>query len=309
MKIIKDKETLEFIFNKNIDYKLYVKFNDVEIISKKNISQVYLNFSNTQFITLPGCIYIIFLLYQIKINNRYFETRIISITESIIHILSKFGFFDSSSFYCNLQLDIKIESLIKTVRKISTSAIYWPIQTIPPNPDKNFESSNENFLNNYSDYFDLLIDNELIKSKEFSLNEIRSRFINSIFELIKNIWEHSCSWGLSSIQSTKITGTTICICDYGIGFITSYKNINVDYIVNPENNKRLIESQLENNFSSKSKIKHGHGLWRVKQFVDMVDGIMLIKTANYKVTYDGKTKTQKIKDDSFFMGTQIFINF
>lgn len=309
MEIIIESKSIELLYDSNIDYRLYSNFDKIQLIAKEEIDQVFLNFSKTKYITLPGCIYIIFLLYEIKLHNKYFETRIISITENLIHVLTKFGFFESSSFYCNLKVDKQISDLVYSYNYSNTSSIYWPIATVPPKLDRHFESNNAKFTNGYSEYFDLLIKNKLISSDKYSITEIRSKFNKSIYELVKNIWEHSNSWGLASIQSTDSTNTTIAICDYGIGFIESYKKRNSSYQDNSNNNNKLIESQLEDNFSSKSEHKYGHGMARVKEFVDLMNGILLIKTDKFKVTYNGKTKEQTIENDNFFKGAQIFINF
>lgn len=309
MKIIQDKEIVEFIFDKNIDYKLYLHFNEIELLCESKISQVYLSFANTQFITLPGSIYIIFLLYRIKLSNNYFETRFLTITESVLSYLVKFGFFDSSVSYCNLKTEKKIDSLLPRLSKMSSTSYYWPIRTVPPNSGSDFETSSISLMNDYSEFINLIMQKGLVNTKLHSYDEIRSRFNTTVYELIKNIWDHSDSWGLSSIQSTRVTGTTVCICDYGVGFVESYKKRNADYKDYNENYMELIESQLLDNFSSKSKSKYGHGLWRVKQFVNMIEGVMFIKTSCYNVVYNGKTKKQIISDDIYTIGSQIFINF
>ena len=309
MNIDKEGKSIELLFETNIDYKLYNAFEKIKLICNEDVNQVFLNFSKTKYITLPGCIYVIFLLHEIKISNRYLETKIISITENLIHFLTKFGFFNSSAFYFNLKVEKQIKHLVNKSIHSKSSAIYWPIATVPQNLDRDFDSNNSKFMNDYSEHFDLLIENDVISSETYSIREIRAKFLKAIYELIKNIWEHSESWGLSSIQSTNATNTTIAICDYGVGFVESYKKRNLEYLDNPENNKELIMSQLKPNFSSKSKYKFGHGLSRVKDFVRMLNGTLLLKTDKFRVVYDGKTDEEIIKNDSYFKGAQIFINF
>lgn len=317
MEIYEFENFIEIKFNYKVDYNLYKEFEKIQSINIDSFQIVYLDFSSTGFITLAGGIFIIYFTHYLKQKNSSIETRIKSIKNSVANTLAKFGFFKCSKLYCNLHLDNTLEKLntrfleyfdINNIRE--QSSIYWPIRTIPERSGNSFESDDAGYTNSFIDYFNLLVNSGKLPIYDISLEEVRKGFIKTAYELGLNIWEHSNSWGLSSIQSTEDTNTTIAICDYGDGFIGSYITKNPEYISTLENDKNLLEKLLTDGGTSKpNKNKNGHGLTRVMDFNRKVDGTLLIRTDCYEITLIKNQKEPKIDKTRYFKGTQVFINF
>lgn len=316
MEVKKQDNYIEITFESKLNYKLYEQFEKIQNVDKNNIKIIYLDFSNTKYISLSGAIFIVYFLNYLKTLNISFETRITSINENTAVILAKYGFLKCSKFYCNLQLDNTLEKINNRYLKNFDLAnihnqysFYWPIKTIPEKSGNYFESDESGFTNSFIDYFNLLVEQGKLKPVESSLEEVRVGFIKTVYELGKNIWEHSQSWGLSAIQSTTKTNTTLAICDYGIGFIGSYIAKNPNYERSQKNDKKLIEWLLIEGNSSKSKDKNGHGLTRVMDFTRQVKGVLLIRTDNFEITLKEAQLKPIIKERKYFKGTQVFINF
>ncbi|WP_417855159.1 hypothetical protein [Xanthomarina gelatinilytica] len=315
MEIEIENNYIVFVFGRKIDYKLYSRFESVEKVESQAFNQLFLDFSQTSFITLPGIIYVLYFLNHLKKNKEFFETRLINIKANIARQLAKFGFLNSSITYGNLFLDSELEIINNRLMSNfslenvnNQSSLYFPIKTLPKRSGEHFESDGSGFTNSFVDYFNLLDmrgEFEGLVNKEL----VKKKFTKAIYEIGKNIWEHSFSWGLAAIQSTESTGTSIAICDNGVGFIGSYKHRNPEYVINTDNNRNLIEWLIVEGNSSKGKNKNGHGLSRVFDFILEVKGTLLIKTDAFEITLKKDQEKPKIKSSSFFVGTQVFINF
>jgi anti-anti-sigma regulatory factor len=317
MRVYEFENYIEIKFNYKIYYNLYEEFKKIQSIKIENFQIIYLDFSSTGFISLAGGIYIIYFNHYLKQKNNLIETRIKSINPSVARTLAKFGFFKCSKIHCNLHLDDNLERLnnrflgyfdIDNIQK--HSSIYWPIRTIPKRIGNYFESDDAGYINSFIDYFNLLVISGKLPIYNISQEEVRKGFIKASYELGLNIWEHSNSWGLSSIQSTDETKTTIAICDYGDGFIGNYIVKNPEYKTSAENDKNLLEELLEDGGTSKqNKNKNGHGLSRVIKFTRNVEGTLLVRTDSYEITLVKNQKKPKIIKKTYFKGTQVFINF
>lgn len=317
MRVYEFENYIEIKFNYKVDYNLYKEFEKIQSIKIDNFQIIYLDFSSTGFISLAGGIYIIYFNHYLKKKNNSIETRIKSIKNNVANTLAKFGFFKCSKFYCNLHLNDNLERLNNRflgyfdINKIQEqSSIYWPIRTIPERSGNSFETDDAGYTNSFIDYFNLLVTSGKLPIYDISQEEVRKGFIKTAYELGLNVWEHSNSWGLSSIQSTDETKTTIAICDYGDGFIRNYIAKNPEYIRSLENDKNLLIELLEEGGTSKpNKNKNGHGLTRVMKFTRNIDGTLLIRTDNYEIILVKNQKKPRISKTRYFKGTQVFINF
>lgn len=317
MKVYEYDNYIELKFDYKVDYILYREFEKIQSVKIENFKLVYLDFSATGFITLAGGIYVIYLNHYLKKKNNSIETRIKSIKNNVANTLAKFGFFKCSKFYCNFHLDKNLEQLNKRflgyfdITNIQEqSSIYWPIRTIPERSGNSFETDDAGYTNSFIDYFNLLVASGKLPVYNISHEDVRKGFIKTAYELGLNVWEHSNSWGLSSIQSTNKTNTTIAICDYGDGFIGNYTAKNPEYKSSLKSDKNLLEELLEDGGTSKqNKNKNGHGLSRVIKFSRNVEGTLLIRTDCYEITLIKNQKKPKIKKTTYFKGTQVFINF
>lgn len=95
--------------------------------------------------------------------------------------------------------------------------IVWPMETIPTKgssiSDQDFENVCQHFVNNAADTFD-----RLFSSSHFNFDKgDKHNFWSSNVELYMNIFEHSGSWGLTTIHANPAHGTTVCYHDIGIG--------------------------------------------------------------------------------------------
>ena len=317
MRVYEFDNYIEIKFDYKVDYILYREFEKIQSIEIEKIQIVYLDFSSTGFISLAGGIYIIYFTHYLKKKNNSIETRIKSIKNNVANTLAKFGFFKCSKFYCNLHLNEDIEKINKRfleyfdISNISEqSSIYWPIRTIPQKSGNSFETDDAGYTNSFIDYFNLLVSSGKLPTYNISQEEVRKGFIKTAYELGLNVWEHSNSWGLSSIQSTDETKTTIAICDYGDGFIGNYIAKNPEYKTSSNDDKNLLKELLKDGGTSKlNKNKNGHGLSRVINFTRNVEGTLLIRTDRYEITLKKNQEEPKISETKFFNGTQVFINF
>lgn len=317
MRVYESDNYVELKFHYKVDYNLYREFEKIKSIKFEKFQIIYLDFTSTGFITLAGGIYIIYLCHYLTIKNNTIDIRIKSIKNNVANTLAKFGFFKCAEFYCNLHLNENLESINKRflsyfdINNIhEQSSIYWPIRTIPQSSGNSFESDDAGYTNSFIDYFNLLVYSGKLPVYEISQEEVRKGFIKTAYELGLNVWEHSNSWGLSSIQSTDETKTTIAICDYGDGFIGSYVAKNPEYKPSLVNDKILLTELLKDGGTSKpNKNKNGHGLSRVINFSRNVGGTLLIRTDCYEITIVKHQRNPKISKTTYFKGTQVFINF
>jgi hypothetical protein len=148
----------------------------------------------------------------------------------------------------------------------------------------------------------------MVKNVSGEDNEFfRKSFISAVNESIKNIWDHSESWGTVGLHSNKYQKNTFCLFDYGIGFINSYIKRIGSFERNSINDKAKLEWLFKEGHTSNDMNNHGRGLKKIADFVDMNDGIWYIKTDKYLMKYQKQKLT--IDEDSFFPGTQLMINF
>ena len=90
-----NNQILEIKFSEKIKFSISNFLSDVfGQITENSIKQVILNLSNTNFITLPGSIFILcFVSYLKRVKNSNLDTRIIIDSERIVSYLVNLGFF------------------------------------------------------------------------------------------------------------------------------------------------------------------------------------------------------------------------
>lgn len=291
-------------------------------IESHSFQIIDIDFSQTKFITLPGGMYLLFILSSIisskNKKNIYIESRISNLSEPLLVSIANFGLINVFITYANLKVPEAIKQLSESKsnywknivkKRISNlNAIYWPVTIIPTKTSDSFENDVSSYINNFTDYFNALNYNNFISNLSGEVLEYnRKSFIRAINEATKNVWDHSQSWGAASIYSSKNNKTTMCLFDYGIGFINSYIKRKGEFERNAANDKRILRWLFEEHNTSNDDENHGRGLARIAKFIDTTNGIWLIKTDKYMMQYD--SKGLKISEQSYFPGTQIMINF
>jgi hypothetical protein len=323
MNIYFEQDTLFIGLDETIDYKITESYAALyKSIETNQFNSLYLDFSKTKFITLPGALYLLMIVYFVINffkNHKVIETYIFGYSEKILDILLNFGCINSLKSYCNLNLDSELDQRSRSrlsfwdyrVRNINKrlNSIYWPISPIPLKHGNNSDQGLFKFFNNFIDSFKAICQCEMIENWERgTLDYLELNFVKAINELTKNVWDHSDSWGVASIQSNRINKTTFCIFDFGVGFINSYIKRKGPYKRSISEDKRTLDWLLEEGHSSNTGDNHGHGLSVIKKFIEIADGVLLISTDNYIITYSNKTNL-KIDVKSYFPGTQIMMNF
>lgn len=323
MKIIYSNNILTIKLGKKIDFTIYKYYEAIKHSSDNNSFQIIeIDFSETTYITLPGGMYLLFILssiinYKSK-QNIYVESRISNLSEPVLASLANFGLINVLIIYANLKVsddlkylsDNKINYWKNTVKKGNSNlnSIYWPVTIIPSKTSDSFENDVSNYINNFIDYFNALSYNKMIGSLSGEILEnSRKNFIRSINEATKNVWDHSYSWGVASIYSSKNNKTTLCLFDYGVGFINSYVKRRGAFERNVANDKAILEWLFNEYNTSNEGENHGRGLARIAKFIDITKGILLIKTDKYMMQYD--LNGLNIYEQPYFSGTQIMINF
>jgi len=329
MKITYSNNVLTLKLGKKVDFTIHKYYEAIKHASDNYSFQIIeIDFSETKYITLPGGMYLLFILSSL-INSKnklnfYVESRISNLSEPVLASIANFGLINVFITYANLKVseeikhlsDNKINYWKTTVKKGNSNlnSIYWPVTIIPPKTSDSFENDAKSYINNFIDYFNALSNNKIIGNLSGEILENnRKSFIRSINEATKNVWDHSHSWGAASIYSSKNNKTTLCLFDYGVGFINSYIRRKGAFERNTANDKGILkwlfdEFNTSNDTENENqKENHGRGLARIAKFIDITNGILLIKTDKYMMQFDLKGLT--ISEQTYFPGTQIMINF
>ena len=318
-----ENDILTFKLPKKIDYTFTSCYEILLLESKNGSFEILdLDFSNTLFITLPGAIYLVFIVHAVveskKKQNNYFETAITNYSEKTLAMLSNFGSIEMLKLYGNLKVakDVEDHSISrvkywKSLNNLSpkTQSIYWPMSNIPLKLGDRYEQNVRSFYGNFIDYFKVILNAGLINSDYLKTVDFIEKYFNkSINEATKNIWDHSESWGMASIQSTEYTKTTLCLFDFGVGFINSYVKRKGLYNRDLKSDMEVLVWLFQEGNTSQSSGNHGHGLSIIQKFIDMTNGTLLISTDSYLLTYT-KKRGLVINQKGYFPGSQIMINF
>jgi hypothetical protein len=269
-----------------------------------------LNFEKATFITLPAALYIISF-------SSYFKTRETNLVKSEINKLNKdllpflmsIGFFSTLVTRAGFVFENAIlseERNLITQTKANQRSIILPVSIVEFSNEKtNFEDYTRNFVRKFGQFFQLLTQSPTFNF-ENSPDELQELW-EALYENIKNIFDHSKSEGIGSIQaSTNLGGTTICFFDTGIGIAQSVMDSSQ---INIHSETEAIDWALIDGNSSKIKGKAGknlgHGFQIMKRFTDKRNGILTLRTGTHLFTY--RNKQWKNSLVNWFPGTQIII--
>ena len=116
---------------------------------------------------------------------------------------------------------------------------------------------------------------------------------------MKNIFDHSESWGIGAIYANQKSGLQICYYDIGIGIMESVRK---HKSIISDNDMDILNWALLDGNSSKDENNnnHGRGFTVIKKFIKSKHGILSIRTGRFHRLSDGTTKTT-----NWFPGTQI----
>jgi hypothetical protein len=195
---------------------------------------------------------------------------------------------------------------IDPVKREYYKAKIFPIHFIPPNLNKfEFDSTCWNFMDKIIGIFKPILKYDL----DFP-EELWRGFFEANYELYKNIFDHSKSWGAVAIQVLK-NETIFSYSDIGIGIKNSLsKFIKVKY--------NLSESEIDDCFAIKEALKkgvsskeinqdvnssnRGDGLYIVTKYIKKSRGRMIIRSG--RCLYPVDSIHRKV---CYFPGTQIHI--
>ena len=285
---------------------------------------VVFDFKNTKKVSLAGAISLIclsaYLLEDVKERNGIdLYCEISQLSEEQINLLMNFGFFREMVQKANLRminnmdLSFKKEILeleskyvkhqinkIKSKQKIHN--LIMPIGTIPIGAEDLYETRIYNFRNSFFDFYQKLIENGILNSTAKNEDENLDDFedvLNAILEVIKNIYDHSKSWGIGAIHARN-NHVEIVYQDIGIGISNSMRE---NPIFNSLSEKDAILHSLKDGVSS--KLENGNNMGRgftvIMDFVKERDGYLSISTGHYNII------NGKFKQINKFNGTQLVL--
>jgi hypothetical protein len=278
------------------------------------------NFKEVVYVSLPG---LMNLLLQISTHNENrftsYGTGIISfigISSSIIVELLSSGLLYHLVKHNNLvyinQLDIKsnytllsnenllINRLGLTSKKSKLN--YLPIAYQEPGIMGQYEYFISGFRNKFRDYFFNLLNAGYFNKGQESQNNLDSLFFEfsaALFEMPKNIYDHSFGQGYCGMVCSQITFCA-CFYDNGIGIVESMKKCN-EYA--HLNEKRIFELAFQQNVSSKrdSGNNSGMGLYKIFNFIEKSNGIFVVRSSGFMFN------NGKIRETSYAKGTHVVI--
>ncbi|MEO8664755.1 MAG: hypothetical protein ABI462_04595 [Ignavibacteria bacterium] len=311
---IYNSKILEIHFPVKIDFMISNFLAEVLDKNKVNeIDRLILNLSGSKFITLPAVVFIIcFSGYLKRFKNPYLETRIAVNSDKIISYLVNVGFFTQMNVYANLIVSYDLLNMEKNIRSkkfkenniSSNSSILFPISVIPENiGERHFEEYSRSFVYHFNNFFF-----ELSKNYKFGFSntsEESQELFGSLYENIKNIYDHSGTIGFGAIHSSLMqAGTVITFFDFGHGIINTVLDSGK---FDSTNRIDAFYWALENGHSSKKeKGNQGLGFTIIKNFVKKKNGILTIRTDKYLLNFRNGVN-QPLKCFNYFPGTQIVL--
>lgn len=288
------------------------------------IRLIIIDFKDTSYVTLSGLMYLIcFIAFLNKENKDLYSIttycELINLKENILNILMNFGFFEQMVSKGNLfrvnNVDILMNRALleeekryvnhqiqKSKSENKTRNLILPISTIITGGKKYYETYVGNFRNRFSDFYEKMVN---LGFFSFSLNSEEdykrefSNFSNAIFEISKNIYDHSNSWGLGAIHARE-NGIEIAYYDIGDGIAKSMKSC-TEYA--GISDLIAIKTAFIDGKSSKSENGNnkGRGFTKMLDFTQKRNGYFSVRTGNYHF------RNGKEKEINWFPGTQIVI--
>jgi hypothetical protein len=182
-------------------------------------------------------------------------------------------------------------------------AKFLPIQYIPIYHELfGFEGMCHDFINIIRNAFDSILQYDMKFSPEF-----KSNFFQSNYELLKNIYQHSESWGIVAIQVLK-DSIQFSYSDIGIGIKNSLNKITgaikgeKDCYYIGEAVKKGVSSRVSNVVKSNNNDNLGLGLYIVTSYVKKAKGKMMIRSGTCRYYSESN-----FKDTLNFPGVQIHV--
>jgi hypothetical protein len=183
--------------------------------------------------------------------------------------------------------------------------IVWPMRLIGQKENqharRDFEDVCQYLVNDAADHFD-----KLFSSPHFNFDKRdRHDFLLANYELYKNVYDHSHSWGLPMIHARPKWGTFICCYDVGIGIresVNASPNINKKFDTDDEAIKWAL---VEGNSSKVGG--NGLGLNIIEDFVSSRNGVIEIRSGKYLLRKKSGNTYWAPYRVPWFPGTQINI--
>lgn len=302
-----ENDKISFVLPENVSANIL----DTLIVTYRNVSELQsidINFSKVKYIDIEGAVSVICFFASLKQKNKRIKFNLTYPIESVFSYLLTLGFFGQLitrleiiegqtiiSYEKNLIQERKIKQKINSF-KIPSNPIILPIEIIQQKQDwisgSDFESMLGTFVNQAMNSLEAIRESPFYN---FDGKDYYS-FRESNVELYKNIFQHSKSWGLTTIHARPKYGTTVCYYDIGIGFKESIGLFKSD--------EEAIKWALIDGHTSKPEGDNdGFGLTLVQDFVFERNGAIKIRSGSclLQITSSG-IKTTTVP---FFPGAQI----
>jgi hypothetical protein len=285
---------------------------------------VIFNFKKTKKVSLAGAISLICLSAYLvndakERHNINLFCEISQLNEKQMNLLMNFGFFREMVQKANLRMInnidlsfkkelLELESkyvkhqINKTKSKEKLYNLIMPIATIPIGSEDLYETRIYTFRNSFLSFYQKLIENGILNSTAKNEEEYLDDFeevLNAILEVIKNIYDHSKSWGVGAIHARN-NHVEIVYQDIGVGIANSMRK-NTSFSSLSE--KEAIIHSFKDGVSSKSGNGNnmGIGFTIIRDFVKKRKGYLSISTGQYNIINDKFKQIKKVE------GTQLVL--
>lgn len=277
-------------------------------------NEIIINLKNYEFIDLGALTYMLAFCCALRTNKipeHYIDSPINIIlpdNKKALNFVIKSNLFSFTSIH-----DVFFDSLFYEKKEIKFARNFYPYM-----PFKRVVEKNDRYE---SDERYELVCNKFISSIQDKFRDVLSEhlgfpkttvnnFWSPNIEIISNIYYHSNSWGVGTIQSTS-KGVTICYADIGRGVketLEPYRG----KIMASNNNLRswndgsAILGAFMQGITSQDGKSRGQGLYILKKYVFENKGYIEFRSGRAKVIFSPKRKTKGAFVD-YIPGVQINI--
>lgn len=301
--------TMEIYLPEKIDFATSEFFASIYgLYSSYKIEILILNFTKTRFSTLPGALYtLLFSILISKVNKDNVTLQLRGINFNVLNFFMSLGLLSKLVNRAGAQIDNKFlqqEFLLIKKSVPNEKSIIFPITSISYSKDKSyFNDYTKWFVDNFSLFFSKLVQYPIYRFSSSSIDF--QELFETLFEIIKNIFDHSESEGFGGIHASRSNhGTTIAFYDYGIGIVKSVLKSKKEIVAQSEID--IIKWALKDGNSSKKEGgNQGHGLTILQDFCKSKNAILTIRTGKHQFTFTAIKIV--IKPVSDFPGTQIVL--